>query len=260
MRSNYAARFARLALTVVLAISAAACATTDGPATPSISDPYDPIEGTNRKLFAVNQAIDGVVIEPAAKTYRAVTTKRVRRGAANFLDNMRSPVILVNDLLQGEFKRAGVTFSRFALNTTIGFYGTFDPAERLGLPYHSEDFGQTLAVWGVPSGPYLVIPPFGPTTLRDGAARFVDAAFDPFNYLNDPAGDYIRYTRTGGTALSAREAVIEPLAELEAGSLDYYVALRSVFLQARRREILNGRETFQDLPEFDEFDEFDVDF
>lgn len=237
---------------VAAAMLIAACAST--PNAPSSSEVYDPWEGANRDLFVVYKAVDSNLVEPAALGYRKVTTPRVRSGVRNFLDNFRSPVILFNDLMQGEFKRAGVTFSRFAINTLVGFYGTFDPAERLGLEYHSEDFGQTMAVWGVPPGPFLMLPFFGPTSVRDISGRAVDTVMDPLFWLNDPAGNIIQNSRIAGAALSEREGAIEALADLEAGSLDYYVALRSVFMQVRRQQILNGRSALSDLPEIDEFD------
>ena len=118
----------------------------------------DPWEGFNRKMFAINDSFDSALMVPAAKAYRAVTHKKQRKGIRNFIANLRTPVTLVNDVLQGEFGRAGKTASRFVINSTIGFGGMGDPAERLGIEQHSEDFGQTLAVWGVDSGPYVVLP------------------------------------------------------------------------------------------------------
>lgn len=250
---------ARNAANIAVAIAVAAlgaCASTSPSATAG-SDVYDPWEGANRDLFVVYKATDDYALVPAAKAYRTVTNKPVRRGVANFIDNMRSPVILANDLLQGEFKRAGTTFSRFAVNTLIGFYGTFDPAERLGFEQHNEDFGQTLAVWGVHPGPYMVLPFFGPTTVRDMTGRAIDAVIDPFTWIEEPGGPIIGYTRVGGGALVQRERVIEALDDLEATSLDYYIALRSVYMQSRQREISNGRSGLDDLPDIDEFD---VDF
>ena len=256
MPSAKLVRNAKRAIAGAALLSVAACAT--APNAPSSSEVYDPWEGANRGLFVAYQGVDSVVLEPAALGYRKVTTPRVRSGVRNFLDNFRSPVIFVNDLMQGEFQRAGVTFSRFTINTLIGFYGTFDPAQRMGLEYHSEDFGQTMAVWGVPPGPFLMLPFFGPTSVRDISGRAADTVMDPLFWLNDPAGQIIQNSRVAGTALAEREAVIEALADLEAGSLDYYVALRSVFMQSRRREILNGRSDISDLPDIDEFDvEFD---
>ncbi|WDI30373.1 VacJ family lipoprotein [Hyphococcus flavus] len=217
----------------------------------------DPWEGFNRKMFAVNNTFDRALMVPAAKAYRAVTHKKQRKGIRNFLANLRTPVTLVNDILQGEFGRAGETAGRFVINSTIGFGGMGDPAERLGIEQHSEDFGQTLAVWGVDSGPYVVLPFFGPSTVRDGLGSAADVAADPAIWIRTEPAQYFRYSRTGANLLSTREPLIEPLADIEADSLDFYASIRSFYLQSRKREIANGRTTFDDLPDIGEFEEFD---
>lgn len=217
----------------------------------------DPWEGFNRKMFAVHNTIDDAVLVPAAKGYRAVTHKKQRKGLRNFLANLRTPVILLNDLLQGEFERAGHTASRFVVNSTIGFGGMGDPAGRLGVPQHSEDFGQTLAVWGLDSGPYLFVPLFGPSSIRDGFGSAVDVAAGPSIWIRTEPAQYFRYSRAGASALALREPLIEPLAEIEANSLDYYASFRSFYLQARKREIANGRTNYEDLPDIGDFEEFE---
>ncbi len=217
----------------------------------------DPWEGFNRKMFAFNNAIDGAVLVPAAKVYRATTHKKQREGLRNLLANARTPAILINDILQGEFKRAGQTASRFAVNTTIGFGGMGDPAERLGIPQHSEDFGQTLAVWGAQPGPYLFLPFFGPSSIRDGFGAGVDLTMDPAIWIRTDPAKYLRYSRVGATALALREPLIEPLQEIEDNSLDYYASLRSFYMQTRKREIANGRTNFEDLPDIGDFEEFE---
>ncbi len=217
----------------------------------------DPWEGFNRKMFALNDGLDRNLMVPAAKAYRTVTHKKQRKGIRNFLSNLRTPVTLVNDILQGEFGRAGETMGRFVINSTIGFGGMGDPAERLGIEQHSEDFGQTLAVWGVDSGPYLVLPFFGPSTLRDGFGSAVDLTTDPAFWIRTDPAMYYRFSRAGMNVVSAREPLIEPLADIKMDSLDYYSSLRSFYLQSRKREILNGRTNFEDLPDIGEFEEFD---
>lgn len=217
----------------------------------------DPWEGFNRKMFALNDTFDSALMVPAAKAYRTVTHKKQRKGIRNFIANLRTPVTLVNDVLQGEFGRAGKTASRFVINSTIGFGGMGDPAERLGIEQHSEDFGQTLAVWGVDSGPYVVLPFFGPTTVRDGFGSAFDVAADPAIWIRTEPAQYFRYSRTGVGLLSAREPLIEPLADIKADSLDYYASIRSFYLQSRKREIANGRTDFDDLPDIGDFEEFD---
>lgn len=217
----------------------------------------DPWEGFNRKVYGFNNVVDGVLLAPAARIYRTVTFKKQRKGVRNFLDNLSTPVTLVNDILQGEFKRASETAGRFVINSTIGFGGMGDPAERLGIPQHSEDFGQTLAVWGVPQGPYLVLPVFGPSTIRAGVGTGVGVAMQPATWITTDAAQYFRYSTGGMTALAVREPLLEPLEELRANSLDEYASFRSFYLQARAREIANGRTNFEDLPDIGDFDEFD---
>lgn len=217
----------------------------------------DPWEGFNRKMFAVHLVIDDIVLVPAARAYRAVSTKKSRKGVRNFLSNAQTPNVLFNDLLQGEFKRAGKTTGRFIINSTIGFLGFADPAAKLGVSGHSEDFGQTLAVWGLPSGPYLFLPFFGPSSLRDGFGLAADTVAEPLFWVRTDAAKYARYSRAGATALARREPVIEPLEDIEAKSLDYYASFRSFYLQARRREIANGRIDYDDLPDIGEYEEFD---
>ena len=264
MRTTYRAALA--AYTAIVALPAAAQISDLGDpdelsvqaiTEPTGTDVRDPWEGFNRKMFAVNNTLDQALIVPAAKGYRAVTHRKQRKGIRNFLANLRTPVIFVNDLLQGEVGRAGETLGRFAINSTIGFGGMGDPAERLGIAQHSEDFGQTLAVWGVDSGPYLVLPFFGPSTLRDGFGAGVDTALDPAIWIRTDAAQYFRYTRAGANVLSVREPLIEPLQEIESNSLDYYASIRSFYLQSRMREINNGQTDFEDLPDIGDFEEFD---
>ncbi|MCA8887232.1 MAG: VacJ family lipoprotein, partial [Parvularculaceae bacterium] len=126
----------------------------------------DPWEGFNRKMFAAHMFLDEIILIPAAKAWRATTPKKGRRGVRRFFANLRAPGIFVNDVLQGEFGRAGETMSRFVINSTIGAGGFADPAAHMGIEGHTEDFGQTLAVWGIDSGPYLFVPLLGPTSVR----------------------------------------------------------------------------------------------
>lgn len=217
----------------------------------------DPWEGFNRKMFALNDGLDRHFMIPAAKAYRTVTHKKQRKGLRNFIANLRTPVILVNDVLQGEFGRASDTLGRFVVNSTIGFGGMGDPAERLGIAQHSEDFGQTLAVWGVDSGPYIVLPFFGPSTIRDGFGSAVDLTANPAFWIRTDPALYYRFSTVSAGLISMREPLIEPLADIKADSLDYYASIRSFYLQSRKREILNGRTNFDDLPDIGDFEEFD---
>ncbi|MCL4715690.1 MAG: VacJ family lipoprotein [Hyphomonadaceae bacterium] len=217
-----------------------------------VSDPWEPL---NRDLFAVHESIDNAVIEPFARGYRAATPGPVRQGVRNFLRNLRGPVIFANDLLQAEFARAGVTAARFGLNTTIGIAGVFDPAASAGLEYHHEDFGQTLAVWGVPAGPYLFVPIFGPSNVRDTAGRLVDLALDPLNYANGEDADAARIARGALTGLSVREHLLETVDDVRANSVDPYASFRTSYGLLRASAIENGRGGVQDLPDFEDIPE-----
>ncbi len=223
----------------------------------SATEAGDPWEGFNRKMFKINTVFDKNLLVPAALAYRAVTPKPGRRGIRRFLANFRSPGIFINDILQGEFSRAGQTFSRFVVNSTIGAGGFADPASQLGIPGHSEDFGQTLAVWGVDAGPYIFIPLLGPSSVRDAVGLGVQTGLDPSFYIRTDVANTLRLVRAGVGGLSAREPLIEPLREIEANSLDYYASFRSFYQQARQREIRNGRTDFEDLPDIGDFEEFD---
>lgn len=227
-------------------VAACACAPN---ALAQVSDPW---EGANRDMFAVHEAIDQAVLEPVAKGYRAVTPHFVRTGVTNFLGNLKSPVIFVNDVLQAEPSRAGATVARFGINTTIGLLGLFDPASAMGIERHDEDFGQTLAVWGVDSGPYLFIPLLGPTTIRDGAGRIVDLAFDPLTWATFDEADETRLIRTGVSGLATREALLDQVDEIRENSLDPYVTFRSSYGLVRESAIRNGPTDVEDLPEFDD--------
>lgn len=217
----------------------------------------DPWQGFNRKMFSAHLFFDHNLLVPAAKTYRAVTPKPARKGLRNFLANAASTKTLINDLLQGQIGRAGETTGRFVINSTIGFLGFGDPASKLGIEAHTEDFGQTLAIWGAGSGPYVFLPLFGPSSVRDGFGAVVDIAFDPLIYIRTEPAQYARYSRAGATGLALREPLIEPLADIEARSLDYYASLRSFYMQARKREIANGVTDYSDLPDIGEYEEFE---
>jgi len=212
----------------------------------------DPWEGVNRDMFAVHEAVDGAVLEPVARGYRAVTPRPVRQGVLNFLRNLRSPVILANDLLQGEVSRAGATTGRFLINSTIGLAGVLDPATGMGLERHDEDFGQTLAVWGVAPGPYIFVPLLGPTNVRDATGSAIDLVFDPLTWAQGDDIDAWRASRTVMTGLAAREQVIETVEDIRANSVDPYASIRTSYSLLRQSAIQNGRTDVQDLPDFDD--------
>jgi phospholipid-binding lipoprotein MlaA len=221
-----------------------ACATRPDPADRDAVAEYeannDPLEPANRVSYEVNDAIDRAVLEPAARGYRAVVPPPVRTGIGNVLANLRSPVTLVNDLLQGEGERARITLGRFMVNTVLGIGGVLDLGTTWGVPGHTEDFGQTLAVWGVGEGPYLFIPLLGSSNPRDLTGTVVGIASDPFAYLGQGAVvDALSWTRVGLTVLDTREGLIETVDALRQNSLDPYATVRSAYRQRRASQIRN---------------------
>jgi phospholipid-binding lipoprotein MlaA len=202
------------------------------------SDADDPLEPMNRVFFEFNRIMDGLLLEPAARIYRGVTPQFFRDAVNNFLDNLNTPVVLANDILQGHPYRAEQTLGRFMLNTIMGVGGLVDVGGLLGMPErHSEDFGQTLAVYGVGEGPYLVLPLLGPSNPRDTFGFVVDFAFDPMTYV---APRDIALARFGTDLLAFREQNIEAFDELKRSSIDLYAATRTLARQLRASEIRNG--------------------
>lgn len=193
----------------------------------------DPLEPLNRVSFAVNEGVDLLVLDPVASAYDWLLPEPVEEAIRNVFENLEEPVTVVNDLLQLRPRDAARSLGRFALNTTLGLGGLFDPARRLGLERHETDFGETLGAWGVPSGPYLVIPLLGPTTVRDAVGGAVDTLFQPHTYA--PLGAQLA-VRTGD-GLTEYELHAPMLEVLRESSIDFYTALRSAYLQARDREI-----------------------
>jgi phospholipid-binding lipoprotein MlaA len=198
----------------------------------------DPLEPVNRAIFAFNMKADEWVLEPVARGYRYVAPEPVRRSVANFLANLRSPVVFANDLLQGERERAGTTLGRFMINTTLGVFGLFDPASAFGYYPHHEDFGQTLGVWGAQSGPYIMLPLLGPSNARDTVGRVGDWFINPLNDCCVSTDE--RLAIVGSSAVSEREANIEVFDDLRANSFDLYATVRTVYTQRRATEIRNG--------------------
>lgn len=224
----------------------AGCATppTDPDALAAFKEANDPLEPMNRYFFEINYALDETLGKALAGWYYVALPNFAQDGIRNAINNLHSPVVLANDLAQGETDRAGVTVERFLINSTIGVAGLFDMAARIGLPYHDEDFGQTLAIYGVGEGPYLMLPLFGPSNPRDLAGRVVDMFFDPLTYIS--YGTNLKYVSTMSTTATVLDAVddrarnLKTLDEVRKGSLDYYATIRSLYRQHRQSEINNG--------------------
>jgi phospholipid-binding lipoprotein MlaA len=201
----------------------------------------DPLEPLNRNIFDVNQLVDRIVIEPAAKVYVAVLPEFGRDAIHRVLDNMKEPTLFFNNVLQGEFERAGITLGRFTANTTLGLVGLFDVATDWGLKRQPADFGQTLYTWGFDSGPYLILPLLGPSNPRDAIGLGIDSYSDPFTILATTHGlEELTNARLIAGGLDQRAGVIDILDELQKNSLDFYAQLRSLSQQRRTAELHRG--------------------
>lgn len=216
-----------------------ACATppTDPEAKKAFDEANDPLEPMNRTVFDFNMAFDSYLLKPAAEGYRWALPDDTRAVIRRVLQNLRAPVTFGNDVLQGNMDRAMETLMRMAVNTIMGMGGMFDVAGQYGLQRHEEDFGQTLAVWGFDEGPYLMLPIFGPSNIRDAIGLGVDSVADPLGWF---IGTPELFARAAVEGIDKRSQVIEPLDELERTSVDFYATIRSLYRQRRMDEINNG--------------------
>lgn len=201
---------------------------------------HDPYEATNRKIFAFNLSIDRTFLRPTAERYQTYVPEPVRDGVHNVLDNLNSPVVFANDVLQGEGTRAWQTARRTVVNSTLGLGGLIDVASRMGWEGHEEDFGQTLGVWGVGEGPYLMLPLLGPSNPRDAFGQGADVALDPTTWVRIKQHIWWMAGRKYLTILDTRARNLEALDDIERDSLDFYATVRSVYRQHRASEIRNG--------------------
>ena len=198
---------------------------------------HDPLEGYNRKMFWFNNQVDHYVLKPVATGWSKITPERLRQSVSNFFQNLRFPVVVLNDLLQLKLKDTGSDIGRFAVNTSVGVLGFFDPASGWGLAAHDEDFGQTLGYWGVPSGPYLVLPFFGPSDPRDTVGLAADSFSTVYPYF--VAWEYT-FGANGMNVINGRAQVLKEVDQFKQASLDYYVAVRNAYLQ-RREALVHDR-------------------
>jgi len=202
----------------------------------------DPLEPLNRQTFAFNELVDHAFFRPVAKAYVAVVLDDARRAIHHVLDNMKEPTLFFNHVLQGDFKRAGITVGRFVVNSTIGFGGMVDVMTLSGVERQPADFGQTLFVWGVSSGPYLILPILGPTNPRDAIGSAVDSYADPATILANARGlTELTTSRFIVGGVDERAAVLDELDDLEKNSVDFYAQLRSLSQQHRDAELRHGK-------------------
>ena len=235
------------------------CATLDGPA-----DPNDPLESYNRAMYQFNDTFDTYLVKPVAQGYDAITPAPVQKGISNFFSNLDDVLVIVNDLFQLKFKQAASDTGRFLINSTLGLFGLIDWASDMGLEKHNEDFGQTLGHWGVPSGPYFIIPFIGPSTIRDTTGFAVDESyFDPIykevenGYpVSSRDNESAVWSMTVIKAVDIRANLLKGEKILDEAALDPYVYLRELYLQRRKNLVYDGKPP-QEEPVFDESELFD---
>jgi phospholipid-binding lipoprotein MlaA len=241
-------RFRVLFALALLGAGLGGCATT--PPTAEMIAANDPYEPTNRELFLVNRKLDKYIVVPTAGAYVYAVPEWGRNRVHDLLDELSLPITFANDVLQAEPKLGGQTFARFIVNATLGVGGLFDPATSLRIPNHGADFGQTLGVWGLGEGPYLMLPLFGPSNPRDATGLIADYYMDPLHWLHykqhiwwDGAHEYF-------TLLDARARTWQTVQQIERGSVDFYASTRSLYRQVRNNQIRHGRPDTKNLPEF----------
>ena len=215
----------------------------------SEADANDPLEPINRLIFGVNEVLDMVVFTPVSHTYRAVVPDPIRTGISGVIANIKAPVTFANDLLQGNPERAQTTLMRFLINSTAGLGGFVDAAEAGGFEKHTEDFGQTLAVWGVGSGPYLVAPVFGPTTPRHIVGRVADTAAAPTTWILYDLSLLERASPTIADVITGHEAILDDVKTLRESSPDFYASVRDIYRQSRKSAVLNGDLEVDPIPD-----------
>jgi phospholipid-binding lipoprotein MlaA len=233
------------AATLLLAL--AGCATPPPASDPDALADYresnDPLEPTNRVLYRVNDGLDTVILRPVAVAYRDVVPMVVRDHTHDFLVNLSNPVTLASDIMQGKPRRAGDTLMRLLINSTVGLGGIFDVASDWGYQQHDTDFGITLAIWGLPQGPYLFLPLFGPSSPRDATGIVADIALDPLTWLGQGSTvTALGYARYGVNAVDTRSRYIDGIDQVKRTALDPYATFRSLYRQQRASQIRQTEE------------------
>ena len=210
---------------------------------------YDPWEKMNRGTFWFNEKVDTYALEPIAKGWEWIMPDPLERAIERFFDNLRFPINLLNNLLQGKLAAAGEETGRFLVNSTVGLAGFMDPASSWGLEAHEEDFGQTLGVWGVQPGPYLVIPLLGPSNVRDGVGRVADGFTTVYPYF---LSFYVTLAVSGVQVVNWRALNLEEIETAKEASLDYYVFVRNAYFQRRMEQVHDGKPPRAEEDPYDE--------
>ena len=236
---------------IILAVGLLGCAA--NPEQDS-EETYDPLEPMNRGIYAVNNTLDRFILRPVAKGYDTVMPRWIKFAVTNFFYNLEQPIYVANHLLQGKFLGAARQTGRFVINSTLGLAGIIDAAKDANLPREAEDFGQTLAVWGVGGGPFLMLPVLGPSNFRDGVGKLADAQIDPLiQYEERNVRDKLIILK-----IIERRAALLPLDKAIKEAADPYIFVREAYLQNRRYNIFDGNPPEESLDDFEaEFEEFE---
>ena len=249
--TNFPVNSVYLLLLVISLALLGGCASVPGP-----PDERDPFESYNRAMYAFNDSVDNAVLRPVARTYKDYTPDVLQTGISNFFDNIGDLTVMVNNLLQFKIENAVSDFGRILWNSTVGIFGLIDVASHMGLQKHDEDFGQTLAVWGVPDGPYIVLPLLGPSNMRDTVGLVGDIYVDPLFQIEEEGNVYwgaviLRFIDTRADLLSASRV-------LEQAAIDPYIFVRDAYLQHRRNLIYDGDPPLDETMKFDPASDADL--
>jgi phospholipid-binding lipoprotein MlaA len=234
---------------LALGLMAGGCTAT-GPVEDGQIAVSDPFENVNRFFFDLNQRLDRNAGRPAATAYRETVPGSVRGGLHNVLDNLGGPVTVANDLLQIRLESAGIAAGRFLVNTTVGVAGIFDVATDWGMPARNRDFGETMGTYGVPPGPYLVLPFRGSTDVRDFAGNYIDGFVSPLRYVRYDGRNYVGLMKSTLGSMDNRSANLASLRDIERASVDYYATMRTLYTERRARLIEDRPVRTAELPDF----------
>ncbi|HKX64194.1 MAG TPA: VacJ family lipoprotein [Rhizomicrobium sp.] len=237
----------RVVSALVLGLMAAGCATKTEDGHAVINDPF---EGANRFFFDLNQRLDRNAGRPAAAAYRETVPGTVRVSLHNLLDNLGGPVTVANNLLQVRLEGAGIAAGRFLVNTTVGVAGIFDVASDWGMPARNRDFGETMGTYGVPPGPYLVLPFRGSTDVRDFAGNYIDGYATPLRYVRYEGRNYVGLMKSTLGSMDNRANNLVTFRDIERASVDYYATMRTWYLERRARLIEDTSVRTAELPDF----------
>ena len=232
----------QLAGLLALALALSGCATQDAP--------MDPLEPVNRFFFDINQRLDRNAALPAATYYNENVPHRVRATFHNVIENLGGPVTVANNILQVDFSHAGIAAARFVVNSTVGVAGLFDVATDWGLVSRPRDFGETMGQYGMPPGPYLVLPFRGSTDVRDFAGNYLDGYATPLRYVRYDGREYVGLVRSSLGSMDNRSTNIVTYRDIERASVDYYATMRAYYLQRRARQIEDRTSATAELPDF----------